>query len=302
LKAKKYLVFGSNGFVGSHLVAFLTECGNNVVGCDIQEDSNNPNIGSYFRYKDDEDFLFDMVDNDIDICVNCAGSASVPHSFENPFIDYELNTRIVFRILCAINKTSDKCKFINLSSAAVYGNPESNPIHVDAPRKPVSPYGNHKMMSELICNQFRDYFDVDTCSLRIFSAYGNGLRKQLFWDLYQKARSSEKISVWGTGNESRDFIHIDDLVRVIQLVADQDSFSKHTYNVGNGAEIYIKDAVESFYSAYDSSLEYAFTGEVRKGDPVNWEADITGIKALGYSPTVDIKDGLARYAAWAKEN
>jgi UDP-glucose 4-epimerase len=297
----RYLIFGCNGFIGSHLVNFLIDQGNQVLGCDIQNESAVLVESAYFPHQDSQDFINSVADNRIDVCINCAGSASVPHSFQNPFKDYELNTRIVFRILSAINHVDKKVKFVNLSSAAIYGNPKSIPIAEDADPRPISPYGNHKFMSELICKQFADYFDVDTCSLRIFSAYGEGLRKQLFWDLYQKTlNDADPVVLWGTGRESRDFIHISDLVNAIYIVANQNKFSQQIYNVGNGKEVFIADAANYFFKAYSSELSYSFSGEERKGDPINWSANISGLKKLGYEPKVNMAEGLQLYAEWLR--
>ena len=94
-----------------------------------------------------------------------------------------LNVSNVFKQLDAIRKFQPGCKYINLSSAAVYGNPESLPISEDHHLDPISPYGNHKKMAEEVCADFYTNYRIPTCSLRIFSAYGAGLQKQLFWDL-----------------------------------------------------------------------------------------------------------------------
>ena len=92
------------------------------------------------------------------------------------------------------------------------------PIKESSPIRPLSPYGFHKAMAEKLCEEYYTFFGIATCSLRIFSAFGPGLRKQLLWDIYNKSKSLNSIELFGTGNESCDYIYIDDIVRAIELV------------------------------------------------------------------------------------
>jgi dTDP-glucose 4,6-dehydratase/UDP-glucose 4-epimerase len=143
-------------------------------------------------------------------------------------------------------------------------------------------------------------FDIKTCSLRIFSAYGEGLKKQLFWDLYQKAKTGSPITLFGTGIESRDFIYINDLVEAIFLVAQYADFNGQAINIANGREILIKDCISAFYGLFDRDVKYSFIGESRPGDPNNWVADISALKQLGYQQKHELTEGLKKYYEWIK--
>ena len=83
---------------------------------------------------------------------------------------------------------------------------------------PISPYGVHKQMGEELCSYYNRYMVTISAVLRIFSAYGSGLRKQLLWDIYQKYLNTGRIDLFGTGNETRDFIHISDILRALELI------------------------------------------------------------------------------------
>ncbi len=228
----KILIIGSKGFIGSHLVAYFTEKKNvSVWECDVVVDYVTPQYVQLDATNADYHSLFEG--QQFDICINCSGAASVPDSIIQPLRDFNLNMVNVFKLLDAILKYNKTCKFINLSSAAVYGNPQENPIKETAVLQPISPYGKHKQMAEMICKEFHQQFCIATCSLRIFSAYGNGLKKQLFWDLYQKTKSSKEICLFGTGNETRDFIHVSDIARVIDLVIQKADFEGEAINVAN---------------------------------------------------------------------
>lgn len=290
----KVVIIGSEGFIGKHLHSYFKDQGHKVWGADVVT-----------RYADQENyFLMDASNSDFnsifrqeqyDLCVNCSGAASVPDSLKNPLRDYYLNTVNVFKLLEAIRSEQNQCRFLNLSSAAVYGNPEQLPVSESATPFPLSPYGIHKLQSEQICREFYEFHRVPTCSLRIFSVYGPGLQKQLFWDLLKKAKSGKDISLFGMGMESRDFIYISDLLRVIELVYKHSSFEADVINVANGEEVFIKDAVSIFFSFFQTKISYSFSGDSRKGDPVNWKADISKLKSFGYESLVDMQGGLEAY-------
>jgi len=237
-----------------------------------------------------------------DVCINCSGAASVPDSIKNPQRDFALNVLNVYKQLDAIRKYNSKCKYINFSSAAVYGNPKSLPIKEDAIANPISPYGYHKKMAEDVCEVFHENYNVSTCSLRVFSAYGPGLQKQLFWDLNKKASNSNIVDLFGTGKESRDFIYITDLLKAVNLVILKSKFNAEIINVASGKELYIKDVVSVFYSLINGEVNFNFLGQKREGDPSNWKADISKIEGYGFKSEFSIEEGLKEYVKWLNVN
>jgi len=294
------LIIGSKGFIGSHCVTHFSKA-YNVWQSDVVVDYTTSNYSQLDATNADYNDLFQK--QTFDVCINCSGAASVPDSIKNPQRDFMLNTLNVFKQLDAIRKHNPFCKYINLSSAAVYGNPECLPIDEKHPLNPISPYGFHKKMAEDVCESFYKNFRLQVCSLRIFSAYGEGLRKQIFWDLYKKGEiNSNQVSLFGTGKESRDFIHVSDLVSVIELVIKRSNFQNDHINVANGKELSIQNIAETFYSIYNPSKIIKFQGQAREGDPINWVADISKIKELGYVNGIDLNSGLTKYVAWLKEN
>lgn len=296
----KVLIIGAKGFIGSHLTDYLSNVKNcTVSGVDVVGVSSAPDYHCVSLCGPDYSSILQA--DQFDLCVNCSGAASVQKSLEDPELDFDLNTVNVGRMLNAIWLTQIDCRFINLSSAAVYGEPDRLPIYETQASHPLSPYGHHKLMSEQLCREYAECFGLKTCSLRPFSIYGEGIRKQLFWDLHLKALSGEKISLYGTGRESRDFIHVEDFVRVVYYVARSTKFEGESINVANGEEVFIREAVSWFYENYPEPVEYEFRGEGRAGDPINWVADISIIKECGYKPKVGIGEGLRRYYKWVVE-
>jgi UDP-glucose 4-epimerase len=296
----KVLVIGSKGFIGAHVAEYFSLLPDTeVFECDVMVDYEKVNYFLIDATNSDYQNVFQ--NNPFDVCINCSGAASVPDSIKNPFRDFTLNTYNVVKMLDAIRTNQPGCKFINLSSAAVYGNPSELPVHEKLPLNPISPYGIHKMQAEQVCQTYSNFYNIPTCSLRIFSAYGNGLKKQLFWDLYRKAKNSDAIEMFGTGNETRDFIHVDDVVRAIQCCINNAPFSGEAINVANGEEIKISSVVAIFLSHFQSKKDVNFNAVEKKGDPLNWQADISQLRTLGYFPTVSINQGLERYFLWANQ-
>lgn len=236
-----------------------------------------------------------------DIIIHCAGSADVGKSVQNPAVDYEDNVTLTHNLLFAIHKCGlEKKRIVFLSSAGVYGNPKSLPITEDMPLNPISPYAVHKVMCEEMCKYFVANYDMNVKIARIFSAYGTGLKKQIFWDMHNKVVETGRLDMFGTGSESRDYIHVDDVVSALYLLATKKSHFTF-FNIANGEEAAIRQVTEIF--AKNEGVDkrnITFNGIVREGDPINWRADISRIKEIGYKQTVNIDEGIKDYCRWVK--
>jgi dTDP-glucose 4,6-dehydratase/UDP-glucose 4-epimerase len=294
----KVLIIGAGGFIGNNALHYFKKKGFDVTGYDVfQPDADvliiNPAESGFDSIFQKETF---------DICINASGSANVSFSFENPARDFELNVANVNKLLTSIRSYNPKCKFINFSSAAVYGNPLKLPITENSETKPLSPYGFHKLQSEYLLTEYHHFFGLHTCNLRIFSAYGPGLKKQLFWDLYQKTKSPDNIELFGSGEESRDFIYIDDLLQALHLIIERGRFEGDIINIASGKEITIREASTTFYHTLNPAIKFAFGGKVKVGDPNNWHADISKLKDLGFAPEFTLQQGLTQYIKWLKES
>ena len=298
---KCVLIIGSEGFIGRHLLDDLETMPDRyeVYTSDIVASSMSTTHWLLDPDHVEFDGLFES--RHFDICINCSGAASVAESNQEPLRDYELNVANVARMLDAIRKTQGAdCRFLNLSSAAVYGNPSTLPITEEAEARPISPYGFHKLQAEQLLLGYVRLFGLRACSVRIFSAYGPNLRKQLFWDLYSKAMRSETVELWGTGGETRDFIEVSDLARAIRVVCEKSDFAGEAVNVASGTETSIEAAVRTFLDYFDASRTYTFNGQVKVGDPRNWRADISKLRSMGFEPSISTEQGLARYVDWLR--
>ena len=292
----KIIIIGSAGFIGKYCFHYLKEMGYEMFGADIIPINSTPN--QFLLDKENTNFSKIFLSNTYDICINASGAASVPVSLENPMIDFDLNTINVFKILEAIRVYNPNCFFINFSSAAIYGIPEKLPVVESLNPAPMSPYGVHKLFAEQICKEYTFYFNIKTCNLRLFSAYGPGLRKQFFWDLFNKFKNEEIIELHGTGSESRDFIYIDDIAKCLNLVIQNRNSLPDILNVASGIETTISDAAKIFSKLLDNRKQIVFGGQFKTGDPLNWQSDIQILKRIGFVPSFTLEQGLNQYILW----
>lgn len=294
------LILGSQGFIGNALVNFYVKKGWDVHGVDLMETATrNYHYHKVSRLSPEFDELLQKIN--FNACINAAGSGNVSYSMTHPVIDFEANSLDVIRILDAIRRLRPACKYIHISSAAVYGNPLHLPVSEKDILKPLSPYGWHKLISEQICYEYASVYNISTSILRPFSIYGPGLKKQLFWDLYQKSLFGDnEISIWGTGKETRDFIFIADFMHAVNAILQSENGSNQIYNVASGCETTIHEAVSLFYDLVNKDIKPVFNCQVRPGDPLNWRADISKLTSLGFKPEVNFKSGIKELVTWIK--
>ena len=293
----KVIITGAKGFIGRAMTDYMKQKGHEVIGWDITGAAN-------VRTVDMTDFgiICNALKEDApELIVHCAGAANVSESVRNPDKDFDLNVNITHNLLFALkhNEMND-VRVVYLSSAAVYGNPAVLPIKESDKGKPISPYALHKTMCEDMCTYFMDNHGFDIKIVRIFSAYGAGLKKQIFWDMYCKYKDTGKLEMFGDGTESRDFINIEDLKQALFLIATSE-YDERVINVANGREITIREIADIFADKMDISREaVTFNGIRREGDPHNWVADISVLRSLGYEQSVSIEDGISDYCDWVK--
>lgn len=296
---KKVLITGSNGFIGLSLMDLFEEKGYSVIGWDIINSSDDKihkvEMQNYDSVK------VELAKEKPNIIIHCAGSADVNKSVLDPKHDFDGNVNLTHNLLFALHELNmHSTRVVFLSSAGVYGNPKSLPIVEESKLQPLSPYALHKVLCEEICKYFIENYGMDIKIARVFSAYGTGLKKQIFWDMFKKYCNTGKLEMFGTGDESRDYINICDLVNAIYLIATKETFWT-IFNVANGEEITIKEVTEIFAKCMEINKSViSFNGVVREGDPLNWKADISKLKSIGYIKTVGVEDGIEKYCKWIR--
>ncbi len=298
---KKILILGSRGFIGNRVAQFALLNDYAVHGIDLVEYEN-----SIYPYKklsiSSIDFIDYLAQNKFDIIINCAGSGNVGYSIDHPLSDFELNTKTVFYVLESIRLHQPNCRYIHLSSAAVYGNPHQLPISENSPMSPISPYGFHKWQSEIICREYAELFNIPILILRPFSVYGPGLRKQLLWDIFQQTKNRDSIELWGSGQETRDFIHIDDLCQIILKISIQELPALEVLNIATGKSISVSRISALLIKNLQIKKQITFNQIDKKGYPSLWEADVSKLAKYGITANISIEEGIAGTATWLLSN
>ncbi len=300
---KSALVIGGAGFLGAGIARAFRDAGCAVTSLDAVG-SNNPHesVGIRTIVMSLPDASFGPLLSDLapDVVIHCAGKASVPDSVVNPHHDFVSHVVLTEWLIHECRRSAPRTRLIYLSSAAVYGQPEELPIHESAAVRPVSPYGYHKRMAEMLCEQGSQLFGLQTVIARVFSAYGAGLRRQVVWEAARQAVEDRRIRLHGTGEETRDFIHAHDIARAIVLLAEKASPSGSVYNVASGVETSVSELAQ-LIAAKCGNCPVAFAGNRRGYDPERWRADVAKIDEIGFKRSVSMAEGLDDLLSWVRK-
>jgi UDP-glucose 4-epimerase len=299
----RVLVTGGAGFIGSHLVRRLVADGAAVtVVDDLSAPSARPVPAgvTWHRFRLPDSRLRTLVrEGRFDRIFHLAGAAYVPPSIDEPSADLENNAAVTLDVLEAVRRESPTTPLVYTSSAAVYGSPTVLPITEETPIAPVSPYGVAKYAAEQYVSLYARLHGLRTASLRLFSVFGPGQRKQVVFDLIAKlAADPERLEVIGAGSETRDFIFVDDVATAATTVMERGPLAGEVYNVASGTSVTIRDLVGHVITALGVAPVVRYTGEVRPGDALHWVADISRLRALGFTPAVPVEEGVRRIAEW----
>lgn len=295
------LITGASGFLGGHVSRCFAECGWRVVGVDPASPREQADFATYHSLVlPSPEFREVLRHYEPKLLIHCAGRASVPQSMSDPAGDFHSSVALTFELLNDIRVESPACGFLFLSSAAIYGNPVSLPVREDHPSAPLSPYGFHKLQCEQLCAEFAVVYGMRTASARIFSAYGEGLRRQVVWDICAKALGGGPLRLQGTGKESRDLIHAADVAKGLHAIANAAPMRGETYNLASGREVTIAQLAAMILSSLGVDKPVNFDGQVPPGTPLNWRADVGRIASLGFRPAISLEQGAGAVAAWCK--
>lgn len=302
---KPALVLGAAGFIGRHACRELARTGHVVhgLGHGHWDEAEWRCWGlTSWTYAD---VSLDSVRDSLavqapSVVLYCAGSGVVSSAFQQPLDDFNRSVATVVAVLEAIRISGVQARLVLTSSAAVYGDQGDVNLTESAVRSPVSPYGFHKAAAESICDSYSRFFGLQVSVVRLFSVYGNGLRKQLLWDALNKFSRGEH-RFFGTGHEERDWIHVEDAARLLCASAQASQGHFEIYNGGH-THATTREVLTRLAAAYGAAEEPEFSGETHTGNPHRLTSDCGyARRQLSWTPQVDLADGLARYAAWFRQ-
>lgn len=299
--AKTVLVTGAHGFLGRHVASQLAGDGWTVVGLGHGEwlsEQDHTQWGISAWHCGDVTVASLLACGVVpDAIVHCAGSGSVAYSIDSPYQDFQRTVTTTLEVLEFVRRHAPEARVVYPSSVSVYGAVKQLPIDESAELQPVSPYGVHKLMAEELCRSYSRTYHLSTAIVRFFSLYGAGLRKQLLWDACQKTLHGE-AGFFGTGEESRDWLHISDAANLLVMAITHASMESPVVNGGTGAGVTVREILQELFRCLGQTGGPTFNGLVRSGDPAHYISDIARARAWGWQPQVNWRDGMREYADW----
>jgi UDP-glucose 4-epimerase len=308
-----YLITGIAGFIGSNLAHELLRRGQRVRGFDNFETGKRENLESL---KDAIEFReLDMLDSKgvveacrgVDYVLHQAAIPSVPRSVADPVGSHNANINGTLNVLIAARDAQVK-RVIYAASSAAYGDIPTLPKHEDMLPAPISPYAVQKLSGELYMSSFHKVYGLETVSLRYFNVFGprqdpTSQYSGVLAKFISQMLEGETCTIFGDGEQSRDFTYIDNVVNANLLAceAPKTNVSGRVFNVATGTRFSLNETfrILSRIIGYSEEPRYA---PPRAGDVKHSLADISRTQAaLGYQPTVDFESGLRRTVEWYKE-
>ncbi len=302
LKNKRILVTGGAGFIGYHLCSKLTN-----LGCDVMIYDNLSN-GTLQNVKDVPNAKFvkgDILDfkklssvQKADMIYHLAAQVVVPYSMENPTKDFDTNARGTLNVLEKARK--DNSRVIFASSAAVYGNPTRLPTSENYGFHPFSCYGLSKVVGEEYCDMYTRQYGLNITTFRFANVYGSRCHGVINDFLDKLTKNRLKLEIIGTGQQSRDFVHVSDIIEALSSSALAESTYGQTYNLGFGKTTKILDLAKMILKILNLSEKTKVTTT-----NVSWQGDINTIwfditkarKELNWTPKVNLEDHLEKLIA-----
>jgi UDP-glucose 4-epimerase len=297
---RQVTVTGAYGFIGRHVARRWAAAGWRVIGMGhgswSREDWKAWGIDEWHAVDITLETLVTYAGEPEQI-VHCAGSGSVAFSVAHPYQDFQRSAQTTIATLEYARLHAPSARIVLLSSGAVYGNAEQVPTPEMAPLAPASPYGVHKAIAEQLCASYAREHRLSVAIVRLFSIYGNGLRKQLLWDACRKLRDGDTVFA-GTGAERRDWLHVSDAVELLMAAAEHATADCPIVNGGSGRSASVAEVLAMLQRAFPAVNAVRFSGSQRKGDPEHFHADIARACNWGWQPAVSLEDGIAQYLAW----
>ena len=297
LNTKRILVTGGAGFIGFHLCKKLSNLTSKLTIYDnlssgkVENVKHLPNV--HFVKADVLNLKKLLSQEEADIIYHLAAQVVVPYSMENPIDDFETNARGTLNVLEKARK--DDARVIFASSAAVYGNTDKLPTPENYGFSPASCYGLSKVVGEQYCSMYSKQYGLDITILRFANVYGQRCHGVIKDFLDKISRNPEKLEIIGTGLQSRDFIHVSDVVNALILSATSEVAIGETFNIGFGKTTKIIDLARMILNILGLSEKTVITTT-----NVPWQGDINTIwfdigkikKVLKWLPKINLEDSL----------
>lgn len=301
----RILITGGAGFIGSNLADNLIKSNEIVVVDDLSmgkiENLPKSNHLHFFEHSiTDHKFMNELlVAWKFDYIFLLAAVASVADTIQRPLETHEINQNANINILetIRINKLPLK-KILFSSSAAVYGNNLELPKKEISPIEPLSPYAIDKFATERFVVDYGRLYNIPTVATRFFNVYGPKQNPKSPYSgvlslIASAIKTNKDFTVFGDGNQTRDFVNISDVVEALNILMIS-KIKSEVFNVATGVKTSLNDVITIFENVSSSKIDILYA-DPRSGDITNSVADVTKLASLGYTAKVDIESGIENY-------
>jgi UDP-glucuronate 4-epimerase len=308
------LVTGCAGFVGSHLAESLLADGHAVVGvdCFTNNYAREVKVENVDRLRGWDGFRFlafdltraplDALVAECDVIFHLAAEPGVRSSWGAHFESYTRRNVLATQRLLEAARARPATRLVYASSSSIYGDAERLPTPEDTIPRPFSPYGVTKLAAEHLCGLYHANYGLETVALRYFSVYGARQRPDMAFNRFCRAAlRKEPLTVFGDGEQTRDFTFVADVIAATKAAADRAAAAGRIYNVGGGSRVSVNEALRLIAAFAGRPLDVRHA-ECERGDVRHTGADISRAAAeLGYRPTTSIGAGLEAEFDWMLE-
>jgi len=300
----RVLVTGGAGFIGSHLVDRLIKEGFEVSVLDNLSTGRMENLMRHLESGGVRLVNADILDRravkqaltDVEAVFHLAAITSVPYSIKHPDATRKANVEGT-RILLDACLGGNVERFIYVSSCAVYGEPEYLPIDERHPARPVSPYAESKLEAERLCREFQKAYGLKTTIVRPFNVYGPRMKSGMYGGVIarfiERLRLNKPPIIYGDGTQTRDFVHVWDVVNALMLTLNSQKAIGEIFNVASGVATSIDELAKLVMELSGVDGLKPLYRPARNGDIKHSYADVSKAKAkLGYEPKISLKEGI----------
>lgn len=309
----KVVVTGCAGFIGSHLTQALLADGHDVFGIDafvdyypreVKEANLRPARGNpRFHFTEGALQSTDLVEllDGASVVHHLAAQAGVRASWGRDFTVYTDNNLLGTQALLEAAIGRGRPRLVYASSSSVYGDAPPLPLREDGPCRPVSPYGVTKLAAEHLVHLYGTSHGLPVLSLRFFTVYGPRQRPDMaFYRFLKAARDATPLTVFGDGEQTRDFTYVDDIVAALRAAADRGRLGG-VYNIGGGERVSVNRMLTLIEEVTGRGLDVRREAPQR-GDMRDTFADTSGAtRDLGFAPRTSLRDGLRAEWDWLRE-
>jgi len=294
------LITGGMGFVGSHISEYLVKQGHKITIYDNLSNSQTMFSDSNIKIIEGNILDYPLLTKsliNIETVIHLAAQISVSDSIKDPENTMRINVDGTKNVLTGCIENNIK-NFIGISTAAVFGSQEEILSEISTPY-PISPYGKSKLMMEEIIMDFSKKHNLNSIVLRFFNLYGPRQSPQyagVITKFLKNIRENKLLEIYGDGNQTRDFVHIDDAIKCINLaIKNLEGKTGRIYNIGSGKSTSILKLTNLLLKLTKKDMPIQFKPGI-KGDIIHSQTSINlAKKELGFEPKISLEEGLSRF-------